>query len=163
MLKTLLALILAMGIAASFLRWIDPTRRGRAAIPPSSGVLQWVSHAIRARSAGDVERWQSVTIVTQTEFGGPLGLLTASEGTAGECHFVVDETGQVHTLPLWLQQRPVEDFPDTIKIGLYRPDEHAPISSAQWSALRTLLETLERTVSAPSPSRPLRIHFASNP
>lgn len=147
MFKTLGCLVVSMTAAAWLLAWLDPNRND----PPTA---RWAVESVSTASRLVAQRsrlaradWRQVEVISEAG----SGLLLSASLDRHDYHFLIDRNGGIHGTALWRKG----DESDPLRIQVDRRRSTDPMSAAQWTALWSLLDTLQRDVLGGS-HRPIR-------
>lgn len=148
--NTMLCLVVAMTATSALLGWMDPSTTSPA-LPPSPSVFLPIARAAVERADGQTElQWSTIDVlagpaqsVTDSE-GGPTFLAARSsqrlveDDTESDCHFRVDRNGVPFATRYWIEQRSLEQTPETIRIQIDRLENDERMTRAQWFCVRAL-------------------------
>ena len=150
MYRTLGCLAGAMTGTASLLAWIDPSPS------PPPRTLSQQELAVQALSLvfdGVPLRpgqWRQVEIVEGPSLQS-AGILLTADTDRSECHFLVDDAGQMSRTNRWDRQHASSNAPHTIRIEMSHNDTGPFPSPAQSNSVEALLDALNEAVSAQHP------------
>ncbi|MCP4248550.1 MAG: hypothetical protein GY778_15990 [bacterium] len=168
MVKTLVCLVVCMTTGATLLTWLEPTpgdyANGRVALGTQTdpALLRGLARrVVQTADARPHHRWQAIAVVGPARTTSPAtGTLTATR-PRDDLHFLISRQGRFQSLPAWQRQRSLGNDTGVILVGLAASDSEQRIPSAQWEALRALLEELRHhTDSLP---KPLPVALAAGP
>lgn len=154
MFKTLGFLAVAMTAASALLGWIDPSVE-----PPEP---ELTAQQVLSRATALVEnnvdirsgQWLDIDILSGPPVQYSGRLLTASADT-DQAHFYVDEMGHLFRGVMWKYQEASNEEPDSIRIRVSSLGEYQPMSAAQWTGLRALISSLNKSLSGTDSSVPV--------
>ena len=152
MFRMLTCLALAMTGTAVLLSWMEPSGRGAAEqLAPALAAME-AEQAVAVSAPIALGRWQRVDVVVCREAVSARANVLAAVPQTEQYHFLVQPDGHVLANPSWLDQAPIGDADDVVRVGVCCLDDDSDLSFSQRVALETLVTQLRRHCAVPGGS-----------
>ena len=154
MFKTLGCLVVAMSSASALLSWMDPSVDFPAESLSTSQILSQTDYLVHDHVDIIAERWTHIEIISGQPIASSGRWLSAS-ADMDQPHFTIDQDGKASCGVRWRNQTAAFDQPSTLRIRVSSLGEGQPMNAIQWTALRALVSTLNRTLAEPEYALPV--------